>query len=101
MSFLRLATAIKEIMKKTVQTCFLFLSVAAVANAETGLVVDIGNGLISSSPRQFVNAGGYVVYEALDPQGALDGIWRSDGTEAGTIELENFGRFNILYIQRS
>ena len=72
--------------------CVLFLLLGTIAGAETALVRDI-NHTGSSDPQQMIDVGGVVIFEAhrSSVQGESgtggEGIWRSDGTEAGTIPL--------------
>ena len=44
----------------------------------------------SSSPREFVTAGNQVFFVATTPAAGV-GLWKTDGTEGGTILLHGFG----------
>jgi hypothetical protein len=44
----------------------------------------------SSSPREFVTAGNEVFFVATTPAAGV-GLWKTDGTEGGTILLHGFG----------
>ncbi len=63
-------------------------SEAAPGDATAKLVADIQTGLVGSSPSNLFAAGGFVFFSANDgPHG--NELWRSNGTAAGTVMLDD------------
>ncbi|MFO0842660.1 MAG: ELWxxDGT repeat protein [Gemmataceae bacterium] len=60
------------------------------AGPSASLVADVLPGAASSAPRDFANVSGALYFSAQDPTGGL-GVYRSDGTAAGTKLLKNVG----------
>jgi ELWxxDGT repeat protein len=63
--------------------------------AGTTLVKDIfpGTGITganSASPHDFITVGGLLYFGAYDGANGEQGLWRSDGTEAGTTRIKSF-----------
>jgi ELWxxDGT repeat protein len=58
------------------------------AGLSASLVADIVPGTGSSNPTLLTVAGGAIYFEAADAAGDV-GLWKSDGTAAGTVELKS------------
>jgi len=56
-------------------------------NAGTVLVKDINSGATASSPKRFVEMGGFVYFNAAGANGTE--LWKTDGTSTGTTEVTN------------
>src|SRR5689334_12979472 len=57
------------------------------------LVKDINTATLSSSPGPVVVSRGEAYFNASDAAGG--GLWRTDGTDAGTVLIKNVGGGNL------
>lgn len=81
---------------------FVVVALLAVATSSTEadsihswLVKDIKPGPIASNPQAFVEEGKYVFFNTTGQYGFGAELWRTDGTEAGTILLTSHGSYSI------
>ena len=79
-------------LRRLVPTLLALLTAAAPAPAAVTLVRDINTTplIVGSAPREFVSVGAHVFFVATTPAAGV-GLWRSDGTAAGTVLLRGFG----------
>lgn len=61
----------------------------------TKMIKDINPGTASSYPRTFIRSGNTVYFLARNTENGLayEGLWKSDGTENGTVLIKNFRYF--------
>ncbi len=58
--------------------------------AGTSMVRDVVPGATGSDATNLTIVGGAILFVTHNPDGSSSGIWKSDGTEAGTVELKAF-----------
>lgn len=75
-------------MKHSHSSLFICLIVSQFSISQVSLVKDINPGTNSSSPSNFFNYSGTLLFRANDGVNGVE-LWKSDGTNAGTVMVKN------------
>lgn len=64
--------------------------------ASTELILDPVNHTAGSSPRPLSVVGNQIYFSALQGESHYNNLWRSDGTESGTVMVSEFESINVI-----